>query len=149
MKGKPVMTGMVIALTGLILTGCRSTDEEYKNDLDELLSMGENIEDAMDKDDMDDMLELYQDAVDDAEVSTREGRTIRDDFKKLSELIEDTYELIADTDSDEDDREELEEDLEDLGEDMEKHLKEFENAAQNAGLSKEEAEEIENLDIEF
>lgn len=149
MKKKRIMTGIIIALSGLIVTGCRSTDEDYQKDLEELLSMGEDLEDAMDKDDMDDLLELYQDAVDDTDVNTREGRAIKDDFKKLSDLIEDTFELIADTDSDEDDRKGLEEDLEDLGEDMEKHLKAFEDAAQNAGLSKEEAETIENLDIEF
>lgn len=148
-KKRRIWIGMIVTLAGLLLMGCKSTSEDYKEDLEALLSMGEDLEDAMDKNDMDDLLEAYQDAVDDTDVSTWEGKKIKEDFKELGDLIEQTFELIADKDSDEDDRKELEEDLEELEDDMKKHVKAFEKAAKNTGLSEEEVEKIEKLDIEF
>lgn len=150
MKKMRIIMGAATALCALMPAGCsKSTGEEYKSDLKALLSMEEELEDARDKKDMDDLLEAYQDAVEDADVSTAEGKALKKDFEKLSDLIEQTFETIADNDTDKDDRKAIEEDLEDLEEDMEEHLKSFMDAAREAGLSEEEVEKIEELDIEF
>lgn len=143
MKKRTLVLGMSVIMSIAMLTGCGNGKEDYLNDIEEITALSEVDTDT---DDMEEMVEIMKDAIDDLDVSTGEGKTLK---KDMAELIDYTADLTSDLDAlanmEEDELEEMQDKMDELQTKIEDDVQEFLDAAEEAGV---EEEDLEDLDVD-
>ena len=128
MKRKMVKMGLAIVMSVSLLAGCggNSNADNYKNDLKAFAAL-ENVDNTD--------FEAMAKAVEDLDMSTSEGQSIKDDMMELVNITKDAMEAVAGGEEmDEESVAKLQEDVQAATEKTQTDLQAFIKAAGDAGV---------------
>lgn len=135
MRKRILATVMALLLSAAMLTGCGGTSrKDYENDVDALIDIYEDLNNGAIS---------IQDAVEDLEVKTPEGKQIKSDMQEMAEIYEKINKYFDRKDYDKIDA--LEDDLHDLADDTMNHFVDFSDAAEDKDVDEDDLEELEYL----
>lgn len=135
MRKRILATVMALLLSAAMLTGCSGTSrKDYENDVDALIDIYEDLNNGAIS---------IQDAVEDLEVKTPEGKQIKSDMQEMAEIYEKINKYFDRKDYDKIDA--LEDDLHDLADDTMNHFVDFSDAAEDKDIDEDDLEELEYL----
>ncbi len=129
MKKRFLVTITALAFSMSVLSGCGVTAEDYEDDYETLNKVSEDMQEL---DSTVDGAEEFIDMVDDMDMKTKEGKTLKKDLEKFSSKYYDFTEALEDDDTDT--MTEITESIESLYDDLEEHEEAFHDAAEEAGV---------------
>lgn len=137
MRKKNFVAGIVLALSLSVLTACGgSSKEDYLSDVEAISAYGEAMSEVEDMAD-------FADAAKDLDVKTAEGKELKKDLEQLGDYMTEFSDMLEDIDNvDEDAMEELSNKVTELQETVEEHAQDFQDAAEKAGVSEEDIEDL-------
>lgn len=145
MKKRAVVLGMAMVMSMAMVTGCGSSKEDYLNDMEAFTSLSEL---EVDTDDAEELMEIMTEAVDNLDISTDEGKTIKED---MQELVKMTNNLVSNQDDfanmDDEEVEEIQTEMEEVQERIKEGVELFLEAAEEAGVEEEDLEAFDSSDL--
>ena len=136
MRKKSLVLAMVLAMSTMVVACGGPSKEDYLDDVQAIVEMGTSFEN------LEDMAE-FADVVADMDVTTKEGKVIKEDMEELAGYMEELSGMMEDLENADQDRAlEIQEKVTTLQEDVEDHVKAFEDAAKDAGVEDEDLEDI-------
>lgn len=128
MKRKIVKTGLALVMSVSLLAGCggSSNADNYKNDVKAFAAL-QNVDNTD--------FEAMSKAVEDLDMNTSEGQSIKDDMMELVNITKDAMEAVAGGEEmDEESIAKLQEDVQAATEKTQTDLQAFIKAAEDAGV---------------
>lgn len=141
MKKRILATVTALTLVFAMLTGCGGTSkDDYLDDIEEISSLS----DADISSDPEEMADDLNDILKDLKLKTPEGKDIKKDLQDMVDILDKMVKNMDDLD--EDDAEEMYNDMMEIYDDLEKHVNDFIEAAEDAGV---DDDDVEDLDIDL
>lgn len=144
---------VVLSLTMAVsmMAGCGSSQEDYEDDIDAFEDLADidvdSLDDAEDKDDVKDIIKDLKKEIKDLDLSTKEGKAIRNCLTDYIDLMGNFYSDMLEIDEDDYEKyldliDEYEDKMEDMEEKMEDSIEDFVDAAEEAGVDEEDLESL-------
>ncbi len=138
MKKRLIATVTVLALSLATLTGCGGNSKDnYIKDLEAIDTLADDMN-SLSMDDPEDAIDELEGIVKDFSAKTTEGKTIKKDVEKMIDILNDMMDNQDDTDKLMD----LMGDLTDLSDTFMDDLKDFQDAAKDAGVTEDDFDDF-------
>lgn len=138
MRKRKVIAGILLTLAVATMTACGGAKKDYLSDVQEINDFSVAVAE------MEDVSE-YSDAVTAMEMKTSEGKVIKEDMKKMADVLVEISGMDADS-YDEDAVTELYNEMLEIQSEVETHIEDFTNAAEKSGVSDDD---LEKMDLEL
>ena len=143
MKKKSLVLGMVMVMSAAMLNGCGSSKEDYIADVEAIVEFSNSAASSAMSLDMD----AYNEALDEMDMKTKEGKAIKADMEDMGEILETAADMAENpSDYDADDATKLQEDMLEISEKAQEDSEAFVEAAEESGV---EEEDLEGLELGF
>lgn len=137
MRKKNFVAGIVLALSVSVLAACGGgSKQDYLSDIEAISAYGETMSEVEDMTD-------FADAAKDLDVKTAEGKVLKKDLEQLGDYMTEFSDMMEDIENvDEAAMEDLSNKMTELQETVEEHAQDFVDAAEKAGVSDEDVEDL-------